>query len=41
LQKGGILLSAHCDTSDEMRRTKEIMESMEAEDISSTVEGFG
>jgi hypothetical protein len=41
LQNGGILLSAHCDTSDEIRRAKEIMESTEAEDISSTVEDLG
>ena len=38
LQKGGILLSAHCDTSDEIKRAKEIMERTGAEDISSTGE---
>ncbi len=38
LQKGGILLSAHCDTSDEIKRVKEIMERTGAEDISSTGE---
>jgi hypothetical protein len=26
LQKGGILLSVHCDTSDEIKRAKEVME---------------
>jgi hypothetical protein len=36
LQKGGILLSAHCDTSDEIKRVKEIMKCTGAEDISST-----
>lgn len=41
LQKGGILLSAHCDTSDEIGRAKEIMERTDAEDISSTVEDLG
>ncbi len=38
LQKGGILLSAHCDTSEEIQRAKEIMERAGAEDISSTDE---
>src|SRR5277367_2487946 len=38
LQKGGILLSVHCDTSDEIKRAKEIMKSTGAEDISSTGE---
>jgi hypothetical protein len=38
LQKGGILLSAHCDTSEEIKRAKEIMERSGAEDISSTGE---
>jgi Protein of unknown function (DUF3341) len=35
LQKGGILLSAHCDTSEEIKRAKEIMERTGAEEISS------
>lgn len=38
LQKGGILLSVHCDTSDEIKRGKEIMKATGAEDISSTGE---
>lgn len=38
LQKGGILLSVHCDTSDEIKRAKEILGRTGAEDISSTGE---
>src|ERR1700752_439111 len=38
IQKGGILLSVHCDTSDEIKRAKEIMKNTGAEDISSTGE---
>jgi hypothetical protein len=38
IQKGAILLSAHCDTSDEIKRAKEIMKLAGAEDISSTGE---
>jgi len=38
LQKGGILLSVHCDTSDEISRAKEILERTGAQDISSTGE---
>ena len=38
LQKGGILLSVHCDTSDEIKRAKDILKSTGAEDISSTGE---
>src|SRR5579859_1518597 len=38
LQKGGILLSVHCDTSEEIDRAKEILERTGAEDISSTGE---
>ena len=38
LQKGGILLSAHCDTSDEIKRAKEIMQRTGGEDISSVGE---
>lgn len=41
LQKGGILLSVHCDTSDEIKRAKELMKSTGAEDISSTGESSG
>src|SRR6202140_550881 len=36
--KGGILLSVHCDTSEEIDRAKEIMERSGAESISSTGE---
>jgi hypothetical protein len=38
MQKGGILLSVHCDTSDEIKRAREIMKTTGAEDISSTGE---
>ena len=38
LQKGGILLSVHCDTSDEIDRAKDILERTGGEDISSTGE---
>ena len=38
LKKGGILLSVHCDTSDEIKRAKEIFKNTNAEDISSTGE---
>jgi hypothetical protein len=38
LQKGGILLSVHCDTSEEIDEVKHIMERTGAEDISSATE---
>src|SRR6202030_4688859 len=38
IQKGGILLSVHSDTSDETDRAKEILERTGGEDISSTGE---
>ena len=38
IQKGGILLSVHCASSDEVKRAKEIMQRTGAEDISSTGE---
>ena len=38
LQKGGILLSVHCDTSEEIKRAKEIVERTGGEDVSSTGE---
>jgi hypothetical protein len=41
LQKGGILLSVHCDTSEEIKRAKEVMKSTGGEDISSTGESSG
>src|ERR1700682_6502197 len=38
VQKGGILLSVHCTSSDEVKRAKQVMEGTNAEDISSTSE---
>jgi hypothetical protein len=38
LQKGGILVSVHCDTSGEVDRAKEVLKRTGAEDISSTTE---
>jgi hypothetical protein len=38
LQKGGILLSVHCDTSEEIKRAKEVLKTTGAEDVSSTGE---
>jgi len=38
LEKGGILLSVHCDTSDEIKRAKSLMEGTGAEDVTSTGE---
>ena len=38
IRKGGILLSVHCETSDEITRAKHIMEDTGAEDVSSTTE---
>jgi hypothetical protein len=38
LQKGGILLSVHCDTSEEIKRAKEVMERTGGEDVASTGE---
>jgi len=38
LQKGGILLSVHCDTAEEIKNAKGILESSGAEDVSSTGE---
>ena len=38
LQKGGILVSVHCDTSDEIKRAKEILERTGASDVSSASE---
>jgi hypothetical protein len=38
LQKGGILLSVHCDTSGEVSRAKDLLRGSGAEDISSTTE---
>jgi hypothetical protein len=38
IQKGGILVSIHCDTSEEIKQAKEILERTGGEDISSTGE---
>jgi hypothetical protein len=38
IAKGGILLSVHCDTPDEIKRAKDIMKAAGGEDISSTGE---
>src|ERR1700738_5154131 len=38
LQKGAILLSVHCDTSDEIKRAKEILELTGGEDVTSSGE---
>jgi hypothetical protein len=38
LKTGGILLSVHCDTSDEITRAKEVLKRTGAEDVSSTGE---
>src|SRR5580700_2351849 len=38
MQKGGVLLSVHCDTSEAVTRAKDIMKITSAEDISSTGE---
>lgn len=38
IKKGGILLSAHCDTSDEISRAKDLLKETGAEDIASTGE---
>jgi hypothetical protein len=38
LQNGGILLSVHCDTSEDIKRAKEVMTRTGGEDVSSTGE---
>src|ERR1700724_2260300 len=38
LQKGGILLSVHCDTSEEVKRAKDIIERTGGQDVASTGE---
>src|SRR5271168_4402344 len=38
LQHGGILLSVHCDTSDEVKRAKDVLRATGAEDVTSTGE---
>ncbi len=38
IKEGGVLLSVHCDTSDEITRSKELLKHTGAQDISSTGE---
>ena len=38
VQNGGVLLSVHCDTSEEIKRAKEVLKRTGAEDIASTGE---
>jgi hypothetical protein len=38
VKNGGVLLSVHCDTSDEITRAKEILKSTGAEDVASSGE---
>jgi len=38
LQHGGILLSVHCDTSEEVKRAKDVLKATGAEDVTSTGE---
>ena len=38
LQKGGILLSVHCDTTGDIKRAKEVLKATGGEDVSSTGE---
>jgi hypothetical protein len=38
LKKGGILLSVHCDTSEQIKRAKEVLERTGGEHVSSTGE---
>jgi hypothetical protein len=38
VKDGGVLLSVHCDTSDEISRAKELLKQTGAEDISSAGE---
>jgi hypothetical protein len=38
LKKGGILLSVHCDTSEEIKQSKQILKNTGAEDVTSTGE---
>lgn len=38
LEKGGVLLSVHCDSSEEVSRAKDILKRTGAEDIASTTE---
>ena len=38
IKEGGVLLSAHCDTSEQINRAKDVLKNSGAEDISSTGE---
>jgi uncharacterized membrane protein len=38
IKDGGLLLSVHCNTSDEIKRAKDIMKNSGGEDVSSTGE---
>ncbi len=38
IKEGGVLLSVHCDTSDEITRAKDVLKQTGAQDISSSVE---
>jgi hypothetical protein len=38
IKSGGVLLSVHCDTSDDIQRAKDILKRTGAEDIASTGE---
>jgi hypothetical protein len=38
IKEGGVLLSVHCDTSDQIKRAKDLLEHTGAQDISSTGE---
>jgi hypothetical protein len=38
IKEGGVLLSVHCNTSDEIKRAKDLLKNTGAEDISSTGE---
>jgi hypothetical protein len=41
VKSGGVLLSVHCDTSDEISRAKELLKETGAEDVSSAGEKAG
>ena len=41
LQKGGILLSVHCESSEQVKLAKEVMKATGGEDVSSTGESSG
>jgi hypothetical protein len=41
VKDGGILLSVHCDTSDQVSRAKDVLKSSGAEDVSSAGEASG